>query len=77
MFLAGTLSGGQIAGDIYEYLLTTDDGRFTLLAEKPLDDARQPVGIVGSVVENPADEVAGYQGKAKRAIWVARAIPLE
>ena len=82
IFLAGTLSGGQIAGDVYEYELTTEgSGKLTLLIEEPIDpmveSSGHPVGIVGSIVENPADGVAGYRGTAERAIWVARAIPLD
>jgi hypothetical protein len=82
IFLAGNLSGGQIAGDVYEYELATgDSGKLTLLFEGPLDPmvegSGHPVGIVGSIVENPAEQVAGYSGTAERAIWVARAIPLD
>jgi hypothetical protein len=82
IFLAGNLSGGQIAGEVYEYQLAdVDGGRLTLLMQEPVDPlvegSGRPVGIVGSIVENPAEEVAGYHGTAKRAIWVARAIPLD
>jgi hypothetical protein len=82
IFLAGTPSGGQIAGDVYEYELATENsGKLTLLMREPLDplveSSDQPVGIVGSIVDNPADEVVGYRGTAKRAIWVTRAIPLD
>lgn len=81
VFLAGTLSGGQIAGDVYQYELTTDDqSTLTLLAAEPLDPAvegaQQSAGIVGSIIEHPAD-VAGYDGTADRAIWVTQAIPLQ
>ena len=82
IFLAGSLSGGQITGDVYEYELASEDsGKLTLLMHRPLDPLveglGQPVGIVGSIVENPAEQIAGYRGTAKRAIWVARAIPLD
>ena len=82
VFLAGSVSGGEIAGEIYEYELATDDGsKLRLLAQEPLDPALEgssrPVGIVGTIVENPSDEIAGYHGTAGRAIWIARAIPLD
>lgn len=82
IFLAGTVSGGQIAGDVYEYELADGDGsKLTLLMREPLDPlvegSDRPVGIVGSIVDNPAEQVTGYNGTAERAIWVARAIPLD
>jgi len=82
VFLAGTLRGGEIAGDVYEYELTTDDGgKIALLAAEPLgpivESSQRPVGIVGSIVAHPAADVAGYHGTADRAIWVTRAIPLD
>ncbi len=82
IFLAGELSGGQIVGDVYQYELTTDDGnKLALLTQEPLNPAveasSRPVGIVGSIVEHPAEQIAGYHGTAERAIWVARAIPLD
>jgi len=88
IFLAAVVSGGQIAGDVYqyelagEYNLVDDDGdRLSLLMQEPLDPSVEgsgrPIGIVGSIVDNPAEQIAGYQGTAKRAIWVTRAIPLD
>jgi hypothetical protein len=82
IFLAGTISGGQIAGDVYEYKLATEaGGDLTILMHEPLDpsveSSDRPVGIVGTIVENPRDTVTGYQGTAERAIWGARTIPLD
>jgi hypothetical protein len=82
VFLAGSVGGGEIAGDVYEYRLSTEDGsELTLLMPQPLDPetdaSSQPLGIVGTIVEKPADEIAGYSGAASRAIWVHSAIPLE
>ena len=76
MFLAGKLSGGQIAGDVYEYELATDDGGKAHAADaasrsiRSVDGSNHPVGIVGSIVDRPAEQITGYQGTAKRAIWV-------
>jgi hypothetical protein len=84
VFLASAVHGGQIAGDVYEYETTIDDGnggKIALLMCEPLDasleGSEQPIGIIGTIVERPADDVAGYQGTAKRAIWGAATIPLE
>jgi hypothetical protein len=82
IFLAGSVSGGQIEGDVYQYELSFDgDKKLTLLMPEPLGPAVEssghPVGIVGSIVDNPAAQISGYTGTAERVIWVARAIPLD
>lgn len=82
VFLAGTLNGGAISGDVYEYELNTDDGvKLALLSAEPLDrsveSSHRQVGVVGSIVAHPTADVTGYQGTANRAIWVTRAFPLD
>jgi hypothetical protein len=82
IFLAGSLSGGEIVGDLYEYQLATVDGnKLSLLMQAPvdpeIDGAKRPVGIVGVIVDKPAEKITGYPGAAERVIWVARTIPLE
>src|SRR5262249_12913815 len=37
----------------------------------------KPMGIVGSLVDDPAQRVTGYAGSARQAIWASRLIPLE
>lgn len=82
VFMAGTIRGGEIAGDTYEYQLNNEGGNeLKLLMPKPLDthitaDGR-PVAIVGSIVDNPARKVSGYTGNSPRVIWVRDVIPLE
>ena len=76
------MSGGQIAGDVYEYELTTDAGdKLTLLMQEPLDPSvegsHHPIGVVGSISDDPAKDISGYNGPAKRAVWVTRTIPLD
>jgi hypothetical protein len=82
IFMAGTVRGGEIAGDSYEYQLTTEGGgELQLLLPRPIDThvaaAGQPVGIVGSIVDEPAHKVSGYAGDSPRVIWVRDVIPLD
>ena len=82
VFLAGKLSGGQIAGDVYEYqLATANGGTLALVMQEPLDPlvdgSNHPLGIVGTIVDKPVEQITGYHGTAPRAIWVESAIPLE
>jgi hypothetical protein len=81
VFLAGTIHGGDAAGDTYEYQLDTEaGGDLKLVLPRPLDArvaAGHPVGIVGSIVDNPASKVSGYTGNSPRVIWVHDVIPLE
>ena len=82
IFLSGTFSGGEIAGDVYEYHFSTEDGSgLVVLVPQPLDyrltSAGQKVAIVGAIVEKPADKITGYTGTTPRAIWASHVIPLE
>ena len=70
------------AGDVYEYQVSTEAGsNLTLLCREPLEsslaDSGREFGIVGAIVDNPAQNVRGYSGTARRAIWLTRAIPLD
>jgi hypothetical protein len=82
VFLAGSTSGGQIAGDVYEYQLRPEDGDpLVILSPQPLenraDAAATQLGVVGTIVDRPAETIAGYTGDAPRAIWVRSAVPLD
>jgi hypothetical protein len=82
VFVAGTIRGGEIAGDTYEYQLSTEaGGELKLLLPRPLDThvaaAGHPVAIVGSIVDDPARKVSGYSGATPRVIWVRDVIPLD
>jgi hypothetical protein len=81
VFLAGSIHGGEVVGDAYEYQLSTEaGGELKLLLPRPLDTHvaadGHPVGIVGSIVDNPAGKVSGYTGTSPRVIWVHDVIPL-
>jgi hypothetical protein len=82
VFLAGTIHGGEIAGDTYEYQLSTEaGGDLKLLLPRPLDThvaaAGHPVGIVGSIVDNPTSKISGYTGSSAHVIWVHDVISLD
>jgi hypothetical protein len=81
VFLAGTASGGQIAGDVYEYQLESAFGdSLVIISPQPLDRdaaAATTIGVVGTIVDGPAEKIAGYVGDARQAIWVRSAFPLE
>jgi hypothetical protein len=82
VLLVGSIRGGQIAGDMYQYELSTSDGHeLAILLSRPLDAdlsiSGQPLAISGAIVDHPADQIVGYTGDAARAIWVGRVIPLE
>jgi hypothetical protein len=82
VFMAGTIHGGEIAGNTYEYQLSTEaGGDLPLLLPRPLDThaaaADHPVAIVGSIVDDPARKVSGYTGASPRVIWVRDIIPLD
>lgn len=82
VFLAGNLSGGEIAGALYEYRLTSSDGSpLVVLLPEPLaaqlESAGQTVVVVGSIVEQPAEKIPGYTGSASRALWASRVLPLQ
>jgi hypothetical protein len=48
---------------------------------RPLDThvaaAGHSVGIVGSIVDNPARKISGYSGSSPRVIWVHDVLPLD
>jgi hypothetical protein len=82
IFLSGKIHGGEIAGDMYEYGLSTEaGGELKILVPKPLDthlaaDGKS-VGIVGSIIDQPAQKISGYTGNSPRVIWVRDVIPLD
>jgi hypothetical protein len=82
VFLAGTIGDGQIAGDVYEYELTTvAGGTYAVLSALPIESPPDAIGesvvVVGTIVDLPADKVSGYDGNAERAIWAAWTMLLE
>lgn len=81
VFLTGSIRGGQISGDLYEYELSTATGPdLMLVAAQPLDhlsDSPAGQGVVGAIIDDPTDRIPGYVGDARQVIWVGRVISLE
>jgi hypothetical protein len=82
IFLAGSISGAEAKGSVTEAsvdLGTRQSLKVLLppaLAEQ-LATASQPVGVIGWIVDRPAEGVTGYTGDAPQAIFVSRLIPLQ
>jgi hypothetical protein len=82
VFFAGTVHGQTSWGDVVESRidLGAGDSITILLPEAqadPLKDPAQPLAIVGSIVNDPAEQVSGYQGDATQVVWVGRLIRLK
>lgn len=81
IFVAGTVIGRSTLGNVDECQLDLgDDHRLTILlpsrAAGALPTTDQSVGIVGTIVEAPAERVSGYTGSAPQAVWVHSVLPL-
>ena len=82
VFFAGTVIGESSKGQVVECRVDLGAGDpLTILVPdtlaKGLDNSGRPLGIVGSIVDSPAQHVSGYDGDAPQAVWVGRLIPLD
>jgi hypothetical protein len=82
VFFAARLTRQQDAGTVIEYRGTIDTGEsLTLLVPPALADrlevSSRPLGVIGWILEQPAEHVTSYTGQASQAIWVSKLIPLE
>lgn len=70
IFFAGTIVASQQAGSVQELQLELAGGAtVAVLTAELLDAQAGTVGVVGSILEKPAERVTGYTGTADRAIW--------
>lgn len=57
-----------------------DSNSVVVLSKSPLELNRfrgaESIGIVGCVIEDPAQKITGYRGDTPRAVWVTRTLPL-
>ena len=82
VFLAGSIASQRTEGPVVEFQIDSGSGApLTVLAPaamaERLNSSGQPVGIVGSIIDDPAARISGYTGTAPRAIWAGMLIPLE
>jgi hypothetical protein len=82
VFVAGSIANQQAAGSVVEYQVEMGAGSpLTVLAPasmtEGLEASGRTIGIVGSVVDDPATRISGYTGSAVKAIWAGMLIPLE
>jgi hypothetical protein len=82
VFFAGEISQQIGKGSVLECQVDLGAGEpLTILVPKSraelLDHATGPVAVVGSIVDSPAQNVAGYEGDATQAVWVGQILPLE
>ncbi len=82
VFLAGNVTKQSSGAAVVECQLDMGAGNLlTVLARdsaiERLAGSGQPVGVVGSVIDHPAERINGYIGTAPRAIWAGLLIPLE
>jgi hypothetical protein len=82
VFFAGIISQQSEQGTVIECQVS-ESASETVVVLVPLAHAEQvanssaPVGIVGWIVDSPAEKVSGYTGTAPQAIWAGRLLALE
>jgi hypothetical protein len=82
VFLAGNLSRGEIKGSVIEYSVELNGGPSVVVvvpagAAQDLQSSTKPVGVVGSIIDRPADEIDGYTGKTPQVVFAKKLLPLE
>lgn len=82
VFFAGNVAGQDDKGSVTECSVDLGSGQSLTALVPPalanqIGSASQPVGIVGSIVDRPADQIGGYTGGATQAIFVSRLVSLQ
>jgi hypothetical protein len=80
--LSMTDTGGGFGAGLHEFKAYLEGGSsINVLLPSALGRtfvySKGPMGIVGWIVDRPADQVPGYTGNTSQVVWVARLIPLE
>lgn len=81
-FFAATLTNSEKAGTVVECTAELEGGQSLQVLVPPaladrLGDSSRPLAVVGWIVDQPAEHVAGYTGSAPQAIWAGNLISLE
>jgi hypothetical protein len=82
VFLAGSASHGEPKGSVVEYNVQLSGGPKVVVVVpaadgKPVDASAKPVGVVGAIIDKPADEISGYTGSAQQVVFARKLLPLE
>jgi hypothetical protein len=80
VFFAGAITDRVERGSLVECQIDLGTvGPLTVLVPKRLVDQlgwSRSVGVVGSLIDRPAERIAGYQGPAMQVVWAKSLIPL-
>lgn len=82
VFFAGVPEEMKAAGKTVQYVFRVGEVTVpVVMAEKInvdrfINSAAREVGVIGLVVENPRDWIAGYEGDAERVVWARKTLPL-
>jgi len=81
IFFSGQPDSGTQRGSVAEYSFLLPTGqKMVVLTDEPLGESLASagsVGVVGSVIDNPAERVEGYTGSAELAIWSTQLFPVD
>jgi hypothetical protein len=82
VFFAGMPEDLRRAGEVIEYQFNIGESVVPVIMAQPIDPQRfvqtgaTEVGVIGVVVENPRQWIAGYEGDAERVVWARKTLPL-
>lgn len=82
VFFAGKPTDMRPAGQTVEYFFPLGEETISVVAERGLDVDRflnagaTEIGVIGILVDNPRERIAGYDGAAERVIWVRKTLAL-
>jgi hypothetical protein len=80
VFFAGLPDDVRRAGEVMQYQFRIGESVVPVVMAQAIDPARfqnsAEVGVIGVVVENPRQWIAGYEGDAQRVVWARKTLPL-
>jgi hypothetical protein len=82
VFFAGSVTHQEPKGSVVECNVDLGGGKSLVVLTTPAAaqqtaGSARPVGVVGSIVDKPAEKVQGYTGSATQAIYAPGLLPLE
>ena len=70
----------QKAGKLFHIKVELTSGKPTVvtvvMADEPKLKSNDRALVLGSIVENPAQQIAGYEGDEAAVVWSGMAVPL-